>query len=395
MPKKLFYVLLILPVLVQAHEISTDKKFTPIINLGGRYLHSDTVYPVPRLANALEASQHSAYQNGNAFDYADVGLQVLWTNDITTLVKGSYHGQDLGNEFSIEQAWLNYGYDLDKDNMLSVRVGRQHVPLGRQNQEHSHNWMMAIEPLVMRASVGDGWRDDGLDVLWQHENGWYAGLGAYQGDSFPSSRAAGIGAVSSRLGWQQDNHYLEVSIAHFKVDGRITDQQTSLSHTHTQASCVQASANVVCFDGKSQVAVLAGQWAWPQYKTIINGEAWFKYEQGDLFSTTALVDYQGMVTGGWLTADYQWTRQLHSYLRWETLQGRHQLVGANAALLAAEAGIADSSDRPYRTGLGLVWTGDKGVRLSAEAHRENINRHVNDLFLLRYQVALWDLITLL
>ena len=70
-------------------------------------------------------------------------------------------------------------------------------------------------------------------------------------------------------------------------------------------------------------------------------------------------------------------------------------MGANAALLAAEAGIADSSDRPYRTGLGLVWTGDKGVRLSAEAHRENINRHVNDLFLLRYQVALWDLITLL
>jgi hypothetical protein len=184
MSKKLCYVLCVLPLFAQAHEITSDEKFTPILNVGGRYLYSDSAYPVARLANALEAGQQASYQNGNAFDYGDVGLQVQWTNDLKTLVKGSYHGNDLGNEFSLEQAWLNYDYDVDKDNMLSVRIGRQHVALGMQNQEHSHNWIMGVEPLVMRASVADGWRDDGIDMRWQHENGWYAGLGFMMATAF-------------------------------------------------------------------------------------------------------------------------------------------------------------------------------------------------------------------
>lgn len=389
MSKKLSYVLFVLPLLAQAHEITTDEKFTPILNVGGRYLYSDSVYPVARLTNALEAGQQASYQNGNAFDYGDIGLQVQWTNDIKTLVKGSYHGNDLGNEFSLEQAWLNYDYDVDKDNMLSVRIGRQHVALGMQNQEHSHNWIMGVEPLVMRASVADGWRDDGVDMRWQHENGWYAGLGIYDGNSFPSSRSSGLQALNLRLGWQQDNNYLMGSIAHFNVNGRSTDQQTALTHTHSQASCEQAVVNMVCFAGDSQLAVLAGQWAFPHYKTTLNGEAWLKQEQGDLFSQTANVDYQGVISGAWLLADYQIVRQLHSFLRWETLQARHQLTGANAALVATEAGIAQSSERPYRVGIGMMWTDDKGVRISLETHHEKINQQSNQILLLRYQVDLW------
>lgn len=388
--KKLCYALCLVPVLAHGHEISSNDKFTPILTIGGRYLHSDADYPVARLPNALESGAQAAYKQGNAFDYADIGLQAQWTNDLKTLVKGSYHGQDLGNEFSIEQAWLQYDYDVDMNHMLSARVGRQHVALGRQNLAHSHNWTMGVEPLVMRASVADGWRDDGLDISWQHENGWYAGAGIYKGESFPSNQASGLNAVSTRLGWQQDDNYIEGSVAHFNVSGRGTAQQTALTHSHSQASCEQATANIVCFEGKSQVAVLAAQWRLPHYKITLNGEAWLKQEQGDLFSTTSQVDYTGLITGGWLMADYQFSPQLHSYLRLENLQGEHDLVGANAALVANEAGISNSDERLYRTGLGMVFAADKGIRLSVEAHQENnANKSNNTLFLLRYQMDLW------
>jgi len=193
------------------------------------------------------------------------------------------------------------------------------------------------------------------------------------------------------VGWQQDNNYLMGSIAHFNVNGRSTEQQTALTHSHSQASCEQAVVNMVCFAGDSQLAVLAGKWAFPHYKTVFNGEAWLKQEQGDLFSQTAKVDYQGIISGGWLMADYQIVRQLHSFLRYESLQGRHQLTGANAALVATEAGIAQSSERPYRVGVGMMWTDDKGVRISLETHHEKINQQSNQLLLLRYQVDLWTL----
>ena len=45
-------VLLSLSFVANAHEQTTTDKFTPILNLGGRYLHSQLDYPVARLANA-------------------------------------------------------------------------------------------------------------------------------------------------------------------------------------------------------------------------------------------------------------------------------------------------------------------------------------------------------
>lgn len=386
-------VLLSVSFTASAHEIITDEKFTPIINVGGRYLHSQLDYPTARLNNALEAGQMSAYQQGNAFDYADIGLQANWTDNITTLVKGSYHGKDLGNEFAFEQVWLKYNYDVNKTNTLTTRVGRQNIALGMQNLEHSHQWKFAVEPLAMRASVGDGWRDDGVDVLWQHQQQWYVGLGLYNGDGFPSNKSADFNVVNARLGWQKNNRYLVVSAARFDASGRATKQTAATGHTHNQASCQQASAGQVCFAGHADVLVLAGQWAWPQYKTTLNGEAWLKQENGRLFSPTGDVDYQGGIRGGWLMADYQFNTHVHGLVRAEILEGEHHLTGANAGLLANEAGISDSDKRPYRTGLGLLWTISTGFRVSIEGHQENINSEKNKLVIVRYQADLWPLLS--
>ena len=389
MPAKLLYSLCLLSVVTQAHEITTDDKFVPMLNVGGRYLNSDADYPVAHLDNALETGALAAYKQGNAFDYVDVGLQAQWTSNVKTLFKGAYHGQDTGDTFELEQAWLNYDYDIDMNNMLSARVGRQYVALGKQNLEHSHQWQMGVEPLVMRASIAEGWCDDGLDLSWQHENGWSVGGGVFKGESFPSNAESGFNAVNARLGWQQDDNYMQLSLAQFKVSGRATEQQNALTHTHSQASCDKATANIVCFKGDSQLAVLAAQWRFPDLKTMLNGEVWLKKETGNLSSLSGQVDYTGLITGAWLTANYQIKPSLQSYIRVENLQGRHDLVGANAALIAGEAEIGKSTGTSYRVGLGGVWLLPQGIRLSAEYHQQHIiNQKNNTVFLVRYQVDL-------
>lgn len=84
------------------------------------------------------------------------------------------------------------------------------------------------------------------------------------------------------------------------------------------------------------------------------------------------MDYTGLITGAWLTANYQIKPSLQSYIRVENLQGRHDLVGANAALIAGEAEIGKSTGTSYRVGLGGVWLLPQGIRLSAEYHQQHI-----------------------
>ncbi|HNC03560.1 MAG TPA: hypothetical protein PLY05_09430, partial [Agitococcus sp.] len=146
---------------VFSHEISDEGKIVPILNMGGRYLATDKDYPSSRLNNALEANGQQAYQQKNALDYIDLGLKVNWADDLSSYVKASYHGVDLGEELAVEQAWLKYAYDVNHENMLTIKAGRQNVPLGQQNLEHSHNWLMGVTPLVMRASIAGSWLDDG------------------------------------------------------------------------------------------------------------------------------------------------------------------------------------------------------------------------------------------
>ena len=274
---------------------------------------------------------------------------------------------------------------------MTTRLGRQNFALGVQNLEHSHQWKFAVEPLVMRASVGDGWRDDGLDFSWQTKQGWSAGLGVYDGDGFPSVKSAGLNAINGHIGWQGERSSFSMSSAYFNVNGRATKQSTTTGHTHSQASCQQASIGQVCFDGSTNISVLEGQWLWPQYYTTVSGEAWLKQENGRLFSPTGDVDYQGTLTGGWLTVDTQLAFRFHTFMRVESLAGEHRLAGANSALIASEAGIANSDKQPYRLGLGASWTTSTGMKLTVEGHQEHINSLKNNLFVVRYQVDLWSL----
>ena len=64
----------------------------------------------------------------------------------------------------------------------------------------------------MRASVGDGWRDDGLDFSWQTKQGWSAGLGVYDGDGFPSVKSAGLNAINGHIGWQGERSSFSMSM---------------------------------------------------------------------------------------------------------------------------------------------------------------------------------------
>ena len=371
---------------VFSHEITDEGKIVPILNVGGRYLSTDKDYPSSRLNNALEANGQQAYQQKNALDYIDLGLKVNWTDDLSSYVKASYHGVDLGEELAVEQAWLKYAYDVNHDNMLTIKAGRQNVPLGQQNLEHSHNWLMGVTPLVIRASLAGSWLDDGVQLVWQHEKGWQAQVGAYQADTFPSSQSKGANAITANIAWQEDFRRLQLSLANFNVNGRTTEQQLTQGHSHNQEACLTPSLGQVCFDGQSNIVVLDAEQSWG--RLTLSTEAWFKRESGNLGSLSGLVDYTGTVNGAWLTAIYRWQDQWQFLARIEDLQGQHTLKGTNAKLIAQEAGISQSDDTLYRVGIGAIWTNQRGIKLSAELHHENLGQHDNLIFLLRYQIEL-------
>ncbi|PTQ89382.1 hypothetical protein [Agitococcus lubricus] len=374
--------------LVYSHEV-TEQGVVPILNIGGRYLDTAYDYPMTRLPNALESSAQQAYVQGAQLEFVDVGLQVAWTSDITTLVKGSYHGTDLGNEFAIEQAWLKYHYDINADHQLTALAGRQHVRLGEQNLVHSHNWQFGVTPLVMRAAIAGGWLDDGVSLAWEHEQGWQAFMGAYQADSFPSVKSQGANAINVGGGWQGHFSHWQLSAAHFNVNGRPTEQQLTQGHSHAQSACLVPTLGQVCFDGQALIVVASGAKRW--YGTEFSGEAWWKRETGDLASVSGLVDYQGDISGGWLMASHPLNPTIEASLRLETLAGQHQLTGANAGLIAQEAAIQDSAARLSRYGVGLTWRAPYGMTWRLELHQEDNKQQKNRIFLLRYQ---WDIASL-
>lgn len=374
----------------QAHETAPDAghTLTPILTVGARYLDSDLPWPGARLPGVLESGSQAAWKQGLAEDYADIGVQADW-RQWRAMLKGSWHGPDGGNDFSIEQAWVQRSVAAGEDRELAVRAGRSQVPFGLLNREHAHNHDFGIAPLVYRAAIGDGWRDDGLNARLDWESGWFAGGGLYAGDSFPGASASGPGAALLQGGWEQDDAKLMVSFARLEADGRPTKSTSLIGHSHGQSVCHAPVANEVCLEGRSELVSLAGVWTSRQWPVSLDGEAWIKRETGDLFSTNGNAEYKGTVEGGWVTAHWTFCTGWQAMLRGEGMTASHRLNGPGSALVANEAGLGNADNTLTRVGLGLNWRPDSIQRISLEVHQEDTGAaKANLIFLTRYQVDL-------
>jgi hypothetical protein len=157
-------------------------------------------------------------------------------------------------------------------------------------------------------------------------------------------------------------------------------------HTHSVPSCDTVNADRVCFIGKAKVWNAAARWQPHNSSWWIGGEYWLKKEKGRLDSIYGIPDYEGEVNGGWLDFGYRVSSELTLIARIEELRISNYLNGANAGLIAEQAGIASADDTPRGFGLVAVWQPMPAVRLLGEWHRDNADGDTDTVVLLRLQM---------
>jgi len=120
----------------------------------------------------------------------------------------------------IEEAWIE---TLALPAGLSLRMGRFYSHIGYLNEQHSHSWDFADQPLAYQVFLGGQYGDDGLQLRWLAPTDLYFELGAeaLRGDRYPAGGASNSGPGSytlrTRLGgdvgfsnsWQASLSYLQ------------------------------------------------------------------------------------------------------------------------------------------------------------------------------------------
>ncbi|MBS0370646.1 MAG: hypothetical protein JSS57_15785 [Proteobacteria bacterium] len=368
----------------EAHDADGGERLSVIGGIGLMSLHADDPYPRPRLPGVLEAGSPRADDRRDGLDYAEIGLRARFTDQLQGYLKIGHHGgRDARNE--TEEAWLDAHTEPLTDHRASLRAGRQLVPLGLLNPVHAHAWDFGIAPLALRAAVNESWRADGFRADWNLPGGWSAGLGAWRNQGFPGADAGGLKLVTARGGWRNDSLRIEAGYANVNADGRALLSTGNMGHTHSVPSCTRIASDRVCFFGTAQLLTLATRWQPAESRYWMGGEWWIKREDGRLDSINGSPAYTGTLNGGWLDAGWRPAQGWETILRIERAVARHDLVGANAGLVANQSGIADSGHALRAIGAVVQWRPADGHRLAAEWHREQGGGPTNNVYLLRYQ----------
>lgn len=354
------------------------------LGMGLRRLKSDDPYPYARLPGVLEAGSARADERGSDLDYLELGAHTRFSPRWRSGLRATHHG---GNDShtELESLWLE-GKAAFAD--IRARAGRQELPLGFENLEHSHSRSIGISPMVMRATVADAWIADGLRLDWRLPGGWSLGGGLWRNQGYPGVDGGGINLSTLRLGWRNESWRLETGYADADVQGRALITVGDGGHTHSVPSCDAINADRVCFNGDAKVWNASARWQPVTSAWWIGGEFWRKKEKGDLDSIYGLPRYEGEVNGGWIDVGYRINRAWAVNARYERLRMTNYLNGVNASLIANQAGIASADATPRGIGMVVEWKPWHSLRLLGEWHRNDADGSSDDIVLLRLQMSL-------
>lgn len=354
--------------------------------VGLRALHGAQAYPAARLPGVLEAGSARGDQRGDGLDYAEIGARARFMPNVSGLLNVARHGGKGGTN-DVDQAWLDFK-DSVAAHAYAARVGRQLVPLGLLNPQHAHTRDFGSVPLTLRSMVNDGWRADGLRLDAELGAGFAAGVGAWMQQGFPGTVSNRPDMQSVRLGWSNPQLKFEAGYAHTAIGQRALSTVGLAGHTHSVPTCSAASATLVCLQGAADIWTLAWRWQADADSVWLGGEYWDKHEAGQLSNNFGAPAYQGDLRGGWLEAGYPVLPQLQVLARAEKLVAKHSLVGINAALVANQAGIANSQQPLFSKALAVLWRPAPGYRLSGEWNQERLDGQNRAVYLLRLQMEL-------
>ena len=247
-------------------------------------------------------------------------------------------------------------------NGLNLKFGRFFSGLGYLNEQHSHTWDFADQPLVYRVLWDNQLGEDGVQLKWLAPTDMFVEIGgeAGRGRGFPgtdrqSKNGAGAGVLFAHIG---DDIGIEhswragVSLQETRRENAASDNVPDLLNT---AGGVSNS-----FSGDSRTAGLDVVWKYSPNGNIrerylkVQGEYFRRKENGLLTYATAganLTDGFSVTQSGWyLQSVYQFMPVWRTGLRYDRLDPGTASVGA----LNAGNVIGNYAFRPSR----LTWMAD-------------------------------------
>ncbi|REH39117.1 hypothetical protein DFR26_1297 [Paraperlucidibaca baekdonensis] len=284
-------------------------------------------------------------------------------------------GQHYSDPLETQVARIQMGFRDDHNNRWSLSLGRQRPELGQVLTAAGHFDRFGLVPLAKAAIVNGDWVDDGAELAWQHQHGqstFKTHLGLWQGRAFPGARDHAGLAPSVHLSVAQPGLVLDAFYAALRPQGRGARVANAPGgHTHVSPRCDAALTEVVCFSGDTHLAGLSGQWQAAMWPLTVSAAAWWREDDGALFSRNGTVAYQGDTYGGWLDALWQFSPRVDAGVRVERLEASHTLSGVGAALLVNEAGLL-AYEPAYRSSATVGVQVHPSVQLRVEAGNESV-----------------------
>lgn len=211
----------------------------------------DQAFHVPGVITHADAVHN---EEGVEFMHGELGTLIVFEALVAgKIILGSHHGERV----EVEALWLQ----PHLGEHLTLRVGRQLMPIGLNNAVHEHDRRFVDASLSQQAFLASQYQDD--SVYLTYTNGLYdMTVWVGEGDSFPATSETN-GLSPSAFGltyqWQGIDHSYHwrvvSSIAYFDANSRGGQSE----HHHSHSGAVD---NQIMFDGDTTLLTIGVDWQW-------------------------------------------------------------------------------------------------------------------------------------
>lgn len=312
-------------------------------------------------------------------EHATLDVAARLTTSLALHAAIGWHDRDSAHTEAARMQWRW----LRSTDRIEATAGRDTVRMGSVIDAAGHFDLFSQMPLAKRAVTNGMWIDDGATVAWRADDPRglrSVEIGAWSGRKFPGRENGDIApSVQVGAGWGDVEVQLFAARLHPEGRGAVVQAAGQEGHLHNPPDCSAGLAQLVCFDGRSDVYGAALRWDHHDLDLAVSVAGLARRERGLLYSLSGEADYRATTNGFWADIAWQPASTWTVAARLERLVPTNELSGVGAALLAREANL-EGAGPVERATVALVRKFAWGLQLAVEAgheHRQALDtRHV-------------------
>lgn len=349
----------------------TSKEFNPAISviLNGTYSQFSNDPDNYTVAGFALAEETGPGEEGFGLGESELTLSA----NIDDLFYGSFTAALTAEDsVEVEEAYietLGLGYGV------TVKAGRFYSGIGYLNQQHSHAWDFADQPLVYKAMLGNQLGDDGLQLRWLAPTDFFVELGVegLRGEAFPAGGAANDGKG--------------ITTVFVHVGGDISTSnswQAGISYVMARAEGRETGDPAEAFTGDSDISVLDFVWKWApdgnptQTSFKLQLEYFLRSEDGNYAGNA----YDADQSGYYVQTVYQFMPRWRVGVRYDALDADDP----GAAFAGTQ--LETQNHDPQRWSAMLDWSRTEFSRLRLQYNRDESQPDADNQFYIQYVMSL-------